>query len=257
VGPSFDQKDLQEFLSHCQKAVPEVSVISAEVVTRTPLMYYRPDAGDQYSHFLKITVELPKQVGVLAKYLETGKLGDLFGKSKFYDTQTYESNLNFLLRFMVDKEMAGGSWITLPAGKYTILTQEQASSRSLFNVLCDCEDLVSHPATDEGERWSSMAPLRTLTLSIYLLPPDQTQPRLPSAKVSLQKKKGRKPKIPKKGVASASEEADADDDPGSNDDYDFEDDVISLISCTISCSHFPPPLSLALALALAVFSLFP
>uniref|UniRef100_A0A0E0F356 DNA polymerase n=1 Tax=Oryza meridionalis TaxID=40149 RepID=A0A0E0F356_9ORYZ len=67
--------------------------------------------------------------------------------SRFHQTLesflTYESNILFALRFMIDCNIVGGNWIEVPAGKYS--------------------DLVSHAA--EGEH-SKMAPFRILSFDI-------------------------------------------------------------------------------------------
>jgi DNA polymerase elongation subunit (family B) len=188
VSASFQDQDLAEFLEHCKERVPEVTVVKAEVVKRTPLMYYRPDSGDKYSFFLRITVALPKQIGVLSRYLSTGKIGEAFGKDKYYDTQCYEANLNFLLRFMVDKEMAGGGWLTLLGDKYTPLKNSVVSSRCQINVSCSFEDLIVHPVTDNSKRWSSVAPLRILTLSTFVLLPSESQLSKPQDSTSKRRK---------------------------------------------------------------------
>jgi len=196
VSASFGDQDLADFLEHCRLKVPDATVVTAEVVKRTPLMYYRPDAGDKYSFFLRITVALPRQIGIISKYLTSGKVGEAFGRDKFYDTQAYEANLNFLLRFMVDKEMAGGGWITLPAGKYTPLAGTMLSSRCQVNVTCNYEDLVVHPVTDNSQRWSSVAPLRILTLSAFILLPSESQLNKPQESTSKRRK-------PNPGAAAA------------------------------------------------------
>lgn len=36
---------------------------------------------------------------------------------------SYESNVLFALRFMIDHNVGGGNWITLPAGAYRLRTK--------------------------------------------------------------------------------------------------------------------------------------
>lgn len=51
----------------------------------------------------------------LAGILDRGIQIDGLGMKSF---QTYESNIVFALRFMVDRDIVGGNWIEVPAGKY-------------------------------------------------------------------------------------------------------------------------------------------
>jgi DNA polymerase delta subunit 1 len=37
-----------------------------------------------------------------------------------FENVTYESNLPYALRFMIDNQVVGMSWIKIPAGKYRI-----------------------------------------------------------------------------------------------------------------------------------------
>ncbi|MCH0628443.1 hypothetical protein JNB11_00410 [Kocuria palustris] len=73
-------------------------------------------------------------------------------------------NINYLLRLMVDCDITGMSWITLPAGKYKMVNDPN-HRRSTCQIECqiDYRDLVSHPS--EGE-WLKMAPLRVLSFDI-------------------------------------------------------------------------------------------
>jgi len=201
VSASFGDQDLASFLEHCKLKVLDATVIRAEVVKRTPLMYYRPDAGDKYSFFLRITVALPRQIGILSKYLTSGKMGEVFGRDKYYDTQAYEANLNFTPRFMVDMEMAGGGWVTLQAGKYTPLTSTTLSSRCQVNVTCSFQDLTVHPVADNSQRWSSVAPLRILTLSAFILLPSESQLNKPQESTSKRRKPNPGTAAPAKGAA--------------------------------------------------------
>lgn len=35
--------------------------------------------------------------------------------------QTYESNVLFVMRYMVDHDIVGASWVELPSGTYTVV----------------------------------------------------------------------------------------------------------------------------------------
>lgn len=47
---------------------------------------------------------------------------------------TYESNILFALRFMIDRDIVGGNWIEIPAGKYKKTTR----SISYCQLEVDC-----------------------------------------------------------------------------------------------------------------------
>ena len=47
---------------------------------------------------------------------------------------TYESNINYTLRFMIDTRVVGMNWIELPAGKYELWTGSKKKSRCQIEV---------------------------------------------------------------------------------------------------------------------------
>uniref|UniRef100_A0A0E0F355 DNA polymerase n=1 Tax=Oryza meridionalis TaxID=40149 RepID=A0A0E0F355_9ORYZ len=108
-----------------------------ELVQKQTIMHYQPQ---QSQPFLKIVVALPTMVASCRGILERGITIEGLGSKSFL---TYESNILFALRFMIDCNIVGGNWIEVPAGKYS--------------------DLVSHAA--EGEH-SKMAPFRILSFDI-------------------------------------------------------------------------------------------
>lgn len=122
--------------------------------------------------FLKITVALQRLIAPSKRLLEQGFLCPGYSVQGY---QTYESNIDFEIRFMVDSDVVGCNWIELPKGKYHIrpkdaLTGNKTDSSSrLMQSHCQLEvdisweDFVSHPA--EGE-WSKVAPLRILSFDI-------------------------------------------------------------------------------------------
>lgn len=59
---------------------------------------------------------------------------------------TYESNVLFALRFMIDHEVVGGNWVELPAGLHTY--QGPASSNKLSHCQMEahihCSKVISH-----------------------------------------------------------------------------------------------------------------
>ncbi|EPX72526.1 DNA polymerase delta catalytic subunit Cdc6 [Schizosaccharomyces octosporus yFS286] len=116
--------------------------------------------GNEKSPFIKIFITDPRLVSRARNVFERNEMNfeGLFPTSVI----TFESNTQYLMRFMIDCNVAGMSWLQLPAGKYQFRYQ---------NCVSDCQieawihykDLISLPA--EGE-WLKMAPLRILSFDI-------------------------------------------------------------------------------------------
>ncbi|XP_022785647.1 DNA polymerase delta catalytic subunit-like [Stylophora pistillata] len=119
--------------------------------------------------FLRITMALPKLIAPAKRILETGfKCADL--PERGYST--YESNIDYEVRFMVDTGVVGCNWIELPAGKYKVRSPSiQGSGKSEVNPVSHCQievdiaydEFISH--SPEGE-WSKVAPVRILSFDI-------------------------------------------------------------------------------------------
>ena len=109
--------------------------------------------------FLKVVMMWPQHVTTARSCLEQGvNAGPQFGMRTFL---TYESNIQFVMRYMVDTDIVGANWVTLPAGQYLTRTNKTCSCQIEADVMWD--KVVSH--APEGE-WLSLAPLRTLSFDI-------------------------------------------------------------------------------------------
>ncbi|CAA0833903.1 DNA polymerase delta catalytic subunit [Striga hermonthica] len=126
-----------------------------ELVQRRSIMFYQQQKSQP---FLKIVVALPTMVTSCRGILDRGINIDVLGMKSFI---TYESNVLFALRFMIDCNIVGGNWIEVPNGKY----KKTAQSCSYCQLEFDClySDLISH--APEGE-FSKMAPFRILSFDI-------------------------------------------------------------------------------------------
>ncbi|KAJ1274889.1 hypothetical protein BS78_05G094300 [Paspalum vaginatum] len=126
-----------------------------ELVQKQTIMHYQTQ---QSQPFLKIVVALPTMVASCRGILERGITIEGLGSKSFL---TYESNILFALRFMIDRNIVGGNWIEIPAGRY----RKAARVMSYCQLELDClySELVSHAA--EGE-YSKMAPFRILSFDI-------------------------------------------------------------------------------------------
>uniref|UniRef100_A0A4W3ICB1 DNA polymerase n=1 Tax=Callorhinchus milii TaxID=7868 RepID=A0A4W3ICB1_CALMI len=115
--------------------------------------------GNKKLPFLKITMALPRLVAPAKRLLE---LGFHFGHFPMHNYQSYEANIEFEIRFMVDSGVVGCNWIEIPAGKYH-LREEQLVSLAQLEVDVSWTEMISHPA--EGE-WQKIPPLRVLSFDI-------------------------------------------------------------------------------------------
>jgi DNA polymerase delta subunit 1 len=128
---------------------------------RASVMHYQQDKG----LFLKIYTGLPKFVNQLRSYFENGNVTYPKGSAhSIFETVTYESNLPYALRFMIDNEIVGMSWIRVPKGKYRV--RERADKHCNTQYEIDVEDFNDvHCIPCEGE-YSKIAPLRILSFDI-------------------------------------------------------------------------------------------
>ncbi|KAM4114116.1 hypothetical protein ACJW30_04G045600 [Castanea mollissima] len=161
--PGMGPDDISRFHQILEARMKEVNrnskvpqyVRRIELLQKRSIMYYQ----QQTSHpFLKIVVALPTMVTSCRGILDRGIQIDGFGMKSF---MTYESNVLFALRFMIDCNIVGGNWIEVPAGKY----KKTAKNLSYCQLEFDClySDLISH--APEGE-FSKMAPFRVLSFDI-------------------------------------------------------------------------------------------
>ncbi|XP_023518307.1 DNA polymerase delta catalytic subunit [Cucurbita pepo subsp. pepo] len=126
-----------------------------ELVQKRSIMYYQQQTSQS---FLKIVVALPTMVASCRGILDRGIQIDGFGMKSF---MTYESNVLFALRFMIDCNVVGGNWIEVPVGKYKKTVRNLSYCQLEFD--CLYSDLISH--APEGE-FSKMAPFRILSFDI-------------------------------------------------------------------------------------------
>ncbi|KAL7112135.1 hypothetical protein ACP275_05G133300 [Erythranthe tilingii] len=126
-----------------------------ELVQKRSIMYYQQETSQP---FLKIVVALPTMVASCRGILDRGIQIDGLGMKSF---MTYESNINFSLRFMIDCNIVGGNWIEVPRGKYNKISRSLSNCQLEF--YCLFSDLISH--APEGE-FSTMAPFRILSFDI-------------------------------------------------------------------------------------------
>ena len=125
-------------------------------------MHYQAEKGT----FLKIYTGLPRYVNQLRTMFEQGNFTypPRSGNQGVFETITYESNLPYALRFMIDNEIVGMSWIMVAAGKYKQrLSADKMCNTQIELDVEDFNDIECLPC--EGD-YSKIAPLRILSFDI-------------------------------------------------------------------------------------------
>lgn len=136
--------------SACRDMVEKVEFYSKESI-----MHY---TGEGPRMFFKIFTNLPKSISTLRSCIEKGAIESLTGS-----TLTFESNVPFALRFMIDTGIVGMCWIELPAEHYTIRGDKDKKSTTQLEVDIVYSEIIVHKP--EGE-WSKIPPLRALSFDI-------------------------------------------------------------------------------------------
>lgn len=112
------------------------------------------------SKFIKIYTKFPTDVSKCKNIFE---FGYTFQSKVHFDQITYESNMPYGLRFMIDTGIFGVSWIELKAGTYTVRKNRQASNCQIEVDIQNYNEIECHPC--EGE-YASIAPLRIMSFDI-------------------------------------------------------------------------------------------
>ena len=128
-----------------------------EFVLRENLWGYQ---GNQRNPFLQVFLWDPRNTARVRTAFERGDIP--FNGMFRPDTLTFESNIQFILRFMIDCNISGMNWIELPPMKYSVITYGRLSNCQI-EVSVDYKDIISHPA--DGA-WQKIAPLRILSFDI-------------------------------------------------------------------------------------------
>ncbi|OQR75031.1 DNA polymerase delta catalytic subunit-like [Tropilaelaps mercedesae] len=165
--PGFQKNHLEEFrqkLNRCvtedlkgSRAVSE-AILSCELVNKQSIYGYSEMGLEP---FIKITVLLPRLVAPSKRFLESAMVSTSAYPS--YNYRSFEANIDFEIRFMVDTHTVGCSWITLPRGKYKLRSENDQTSLCQYEADIRVNDMVSHPA--EGD-YSRVAPFRVLSFDI-------------------------------------------------------------------------------------------
>ncbi|KAA1468795.1 hypothetical protein DENSPDRAFT_834227 [Dentipellis sp. KUC8613] len=156
VPRGFTKDDLGPFKQYLNNLTGVVD--SIEFVVKRSLWGYK---GDDLVTFMKITVTEPRLLPTVRGIFERGECGygDLFPG----EVATYESNIVYILRFMIDTKVVGMNWIEVPAGNYTLIEGNKKKSHCQIELEVKWDKFISH--APEGP-WSKIAPLRILSFDI-------------------------------------------------------------------------------------------
>uniref|UniRef100_A0AAZ3PFM3 DNA polymerase n=1 Tax=Oncorhynchus tshawytscha TaxID=74940 RepID=A0AAZ3PFM3_ONCTS len=138
-----------------------VTVLAVDITRKESMYGYH---GKRIADFLCITMAMPRLIAPAKRLLEQGFK---FGHFPIQSFSSYEANIDFEIRFMVDSDVVGCCWIELPKGKYRVREERMLGKTDVS--LCQYEvdvgwtQLISHPAEGEYQR---IAPLRVLSFDI-------------------------------------------------------------------------------------------
>lgn len=177
--PGFTQADIAPFratLSARIKAKASAKdpinepVVSMDMVVRQSIMNY---TFKQAGQFIRIVMAMPQLVAGTRRELEQGMPVPRSGTHCF---ETFESNCQFVLRYMVDRDIKGCSWLSIPAGSWKPrpfgggkpalpgASPLAPTTHAQLEVDLHFSRLVAH-APDTKE-WMHIAPIRILSFDI-------------------------------------------------------------------------------------------
>eukprot|EP00667_Euglena_gracilis_P001355 EG_transcript_1356 len=151
------------FRKHCNRILEAVAK-GADVITAIEIHPRNSIQDYQYNKmvdFLRVVVQQPVFVPKVRQLFEKGvQWSVLPSLEQTRVFSTFESNVPFELRYMIDNEYSGAPWVRVPAGRF--MPSKQAS-------LCQLEVDVSYdaivPLKAEGE-YMKIAPFRILSFDI-------------------------------------------------------------------------------------------
>ena len=82
-----------------------------------------------HTHFFKVTVAMPTLIPALKRVMEAGiDLAGVHNDSGLNEYEPYECNVPFVLRYMIDREIGGAGWLTLPQKTYQLRPETSKST---------------------------------------------------------------------------------------------------------------------------------
>ncbi|XP_058835484.1 DNA polymerase delta catalytic subunit [Topomyia yanbarensis] len=167
---NFTQTHLSKFRAALDKSVlndmrsnkenVQEAVLDVELVQKQSILGYN---GEEKFTFIKVTVALPKLLAAVKRLLEKEQM---MPEMDFQDCRVYENNIDFDIRFMVDRDVVGCSWIELLPGTWRRRQKGRSpvpKTRCQIEVDVAYDKFIAH--APEGE-WSKVAPFRILSFDI-------------------------------------------------------------------------------------------
>ncbi|KAI9178746.1 DNA-directed DNA polymerase delta [Blastocladiella emersonii ATCC 22665] len=140
---------------------PTGYVLGVDICLKESIMHFH---GNRKIPFLKITLAHPKFIAALRRQFENSLVRMDNHPHLVFSTSHFESNLAYLLRYMIDADVAGMGWMSLPAGTYRVRTDPRhRESTAQIEVDVLFSDVVAHEPVGD---WARMAPLRILSFDI-------------------------------------------------------------------------------------------
>ena len=93
--------------------------------------------------FMRIEIVLPRYIKLIKEILEGGFE---FSGLRSQSLQTFESNIDFEIRFMTDMNIVGCNWIEINRGQYKILSGKNCMSSCQLEIDVNYKNIISHPA---------------------------------------------------------------------------------------------------------------
>ncbi|CAI2375632.1 unnamed protein product [Moneuplotes crassus] len=153
----INKDDIYDLKKLFESKMPEDGGISQiELCSKQNIYHYQPEM----QKFLKISFRSPKYMNQLKAIIESG----ISFKGEQFKRVTFESQISFVLRFMVNTDIVGMGWILIKTDKYAIRSsKEKISSCQLEIDVHSYHDLRSLQSDREN---SKIAPLRILSFDI-------------------------------------------------------------------------------------------
>lgn len=159
AGLAFSSEVGFELRAKLNEDIGEDTVVAVELVDRLNLTSFRlPDEG--MLPFLKVTVLDHSKLSKCREIFDR----EFYFQNHAFDRQTFDSNLDYRLRFMVDKGLAGNSWFRVPACKHTRRTSDNVVSNCGVEIDVEEVDIVGHKPADPA--WAVIAPMRIMAFDI-------------------------------------------------------------------------------------------
>jgi len=149
--------DAELINSGCRDKLPKY-VTNVEVVPRSTMMNWQ---GTDHVPFFKVTVAVPGVVATCRSIIERGF--KLKNGIQFPSSTSYETNIPFVLRFMVDQQIVGGGWVKLDPGKSQFGTDMKTGPE--LKSTCQIEYSVHYEHVQPIEM-IKLAPLRIFSFDI-------------------------------------------------------------------------------------------